>query len=139
MDKNINKNKERVVAYLPPKMIVNMDSMLESNNMKNKSEFICKAVDFYIGYLSTQNGTSYLSDVLLGAIKGEMQLSERRHSGNLFRLSVEMSMMMNLIAAGLEIEDDQLYKLRGRCVREVKNSKGKIAFEDALDYQRSDD
>lgn len=135
---NQSQNKERVVAYLPPEMIINIDSMLEQNNLKNKSEFIFKAVDFYIGYLNSQNSTDYINKTFIKLINGALRESENRHSGNLFRLSVEMSMMMNIIASGLEIEDDQLYKLRGRCVREVKNSKGKIAFENALAYQNSD-
>lgn len=128
-------NKERVNAWLPPSMIKNMETLCEPNNIKNKSEFIYKAVDFYIGYLACQNSTTYLSKILLDAIDGTLKVTENRQSANLFRLSVEMSMMMNILAAGLEISDEDLRKLRGRCVSEVKRNRGKINMEDAVKYQ----
>ena len=128
-------NKERVNAWLPPSMIKNMETLCEPNNIKNKSEFIYHAVDFYIGYLASQNSTTYLSKILLDAIDGTLKMTENRQSANLFRLSVEMSMMMNILAAGLEISDEDLRKLRGRCVSEVKRNRGKINMEDAVKYQ----
>ena len=128
-------NKERVNAWLPPSMIKNMDGLCDTIIIKNKSEFIYSAVDFYIGYLSSENSTTYLSKILLNAIDGTLKMTENRQSANLFRLSVEMSMMMNILAAGLEISDDDLRKLRGRCVSEVKRNRGKINMEDAVKYQ----
>ena len=129
-------NKIRTALWLYPQTMKSMDDILHSDNCKNRSEFIEKALDFYIGYLCTKESTTFLSDTLVGAVKGTIQNTENRIANNLFRLSVEMAMMMNLIAAGLEIDDDQLVKLRGRCVREIKKSKGKIALEDAVIYQR---
>lgn len=134
-----NKTKQRVVAWLPPEQIAMMEKLMISENMKNHTEFVDRAVQFYIGYLGTENSTDYLSKTLIGEMKGTLRETENRQSANIFRLAVEMGMMMNILAAGLEITDDQLYKLRGRCVREVKASKGKVSFEDALEFQRSDD
>lgn len=45
-------------------------------------------------------------------------------------------MMMNILAAGMELTDEDLRELRGRCVREVKETRGRISFEDAVDYQK---
>jgi hypothetical protein len=36
--------------------------------------------------------------------------------------------MMNILAAGLEISDDDLRKLRGRCVNEVKEREAKSVW-----------
>ena len=136
MTEKENANKIRTALWLYPDTMKSMDDILHSDNCKSRSEFIEKALDFYIGYLSTQESTTFLSDVLVGAVQGTIQNTENRIANNLFRLSVEMSMMMNLIAAGLEIEDEQLLKLRGRCVREIKKSKGRVTLEDAVAYQR---
>lgn len=54
----------------------------------------------------------------------------------LFKLAAETSMMMNILAAGLDISDETLRQLRARCVREVKQTNGSISFKDAVDYQR---
>ena len=129
-------NKERVTAWLYPEMIDNMNGLMSANGMKNYTEFIEKAVDFYIGYLGSQSSTTYLSKILLEAISGTLKETENRQSANLFRLSVEMSMMMNILAAGLEISDEDLHTLRGRCVQEVKRNKGRINMEDAVKYQQ---
>ena len=61
-----------------------------------------------------------------------MKETENRQSANLFRLSVEMSMMMNILAAGLEIGDEDLRQLRGRCVAAVKRTKGKISMDETI-------
>ena len=47
-----------------------------------------------------------------------------------------MSMMMNILAAGLEISDEDLRKLRGRCINEVKRTRGKISMEEAVKFQQ---
>ena len=129
-------NKERVNAWLPPSMIKNIETLCEPNNIKNKSEFIYHAVDFYIGYLASQDSTTYLSKILLNAIDGTLKMTENRQSANLFRLSVEMSMMMNILAAGLEINDEELRSLRGRCVQQVRKTRGKISMEEAIKFQQ---
>jgi len=128
--------KERVVAWLYPEMIEKMNNLMENNNMKNHTEFVEQAVNFYIGYLSAQDSTMYLSKIILGAIQGVLKETENRQANNLFRLSVEMSMMMNILAAGLEIGDEDLRKLRGRCVNEVKKTKGRISMDEAVKFQQ---
>lgn len=133
-----HKAKDRTAVWLYPETIEQMDSMLETDNAKSRSEFIEKALQFYMGYLASENTTSYLSKVLVSAIQGTLRETENRNSSNLFRLSVEMAMMMNILAAGLEISDDDLRKLRGRCINEVKKTRGKISMEDAVKFQQGD-
>ncbi|WP_206458301.1 hypothetical protein [Anaerovorax sp. IOR16] len=130
-----NKNKKRTAVWLYPETFEKMDILLKGDNCNNRSEFIEKALTFYMGYLVSNQTTDYLSKILLGAIQGTLRETENRQSANLFRLSVEMSMMMNILAAGLEISDEDLRKLRSRCVAEVKRNKGRINMEDAVKYQ----
>ena len=132
-------SKHRTAVWLYPKTFKKMDSMLDMDNTKSRSEFIEKALQFYMGYLTSENTAEYLPKVLVSAMQGMLRETENRNSSNLFRLSVEMSMMMNILAAGLEISDEDLRKLRGRCVNEVKKTKGKISMEDELKYQHGID
>lgn len=131
-----NTAKNRTAVWLYPDTIKRMDALLEKDNAKSRSEFIEKALQFYMSYLNNEESTEYLSKVIVTVIQGLLRESENRHSGNLFRLSVEMSMMMNILAAGLEISDDDLRKLRGRCVNEVKKTKGRINMEEAIQFQQ---
>lgn len=136
MKKTNYENKQRSAMWLYPETYQKMDRNIEVADCKNRSDFIEKAIDFYVGYLTSQNATTYLSKILLEAIAGTLKENENRQSANLFRLSVEMSMMMNILAAGLEISDEDMRKLRGRCIQEVKRNKGRINMEDAIKYQQ---
>ena len=52
------------------------------------------------------------------------------------KLAVEQAITMNVVAATCNISKDQLEKLRGTCVSQVKRSNGAYSFEDALDFQK---
>lgn len=131
-----NTVKKRTAVWLYPETIEKMDGLLERDNCKSRSEFIDKALNFYVGYLVSEDTIGYLSKILISAMQGTLKETENRNSSNLFRLSVEMSMMMNILAAGLEISDDELRSLRGRCVQQVRKTRGKISMEEALKFQQ---
>ena len=132
-------NKERTAIWLYPETIERLDSWLEKDNCKSRSEFVEKALSFYMGYLGTEDTSQYLSKALLTSIQGILQKTENRTGSNLFRLSVEISMMMHLLATMLNITDEELRRLRGRCVAEVKKTKGKIRLDDAVEFQSGPD
>ena len=131
-----NSVKKRTAVWLYPEIIEKMDNLLERDNCKSRSEFIDKALNFYMGYLVSEDTTGYLSKILISAMQGILKETENRNSSNLFRLSVEMSMMMNILAAGLEISDEELRSLRGRCVQQVKKTRGKVSMEEAIKFQQ---
>ncbi len=131
-----NNVKKRTAVWLYPETIDKMDNLLERDNCKSRSEFIDKALNFYMGYLVSEDTTGYLSKILISAMQGTLKETEKRNSSNLFRLSVEMSMMMNILAAGLEISDEELRNLRGRCVQQVKKTRGKVSMEEAIKFQQ---
>ena len=131
-----NNVKKRTAVWLYPETIEKIDNLLEKDNCKSRSEFIDKALNFYIGYLVSEDTTGYLSKILISAMQGTLKETENRNSSNLFRLSVEMSMMMNILAAGLEINEEELHSLRGRCVQQVKKTRGKVSMEEAIKFQQ---
>jgi hypothetical protein len=131
-----NNVKKRTAVWLYPETIEKMDGLLERDNCKSRSEFIDKALVFYMGYLVSEDTTGYLSKILISAMQGTLKETENRNSSNLFRLSVEMSMMMNILAAGLEINEEELHSLRGRCVQQVKKTRGKVSMEEAIKFQQ---
>ncbi len=78
----------------------------------------------------------YLPPALVAALRGTVEDSEHRIARLLFKLAVETSMMMNVLAAGMEISEEDLRQLRARCVREVKQTNGNISLKDAVKYQK---
>ena len=86
--------------------------------------------------MTTEDCFSVLPPVPAAAIRTTAQGNEKHVRSLLFKLAVEMDMMMNILAAGMELTNEDLRELRGRCVREVKETRGRISFEDAVDYQK---
>lgn len=106
------------------------------DNCQSQNEFIEKAIRFYAGYVSGQEAAAYLPPALVAALRGTLQDSEGRTARLLFKLAVEISMMMNVLAAGMEISEEDLKKLRARCVADVKKSNGSISLADAVHFQK---
>lgn len=109
-----------------------------------KAKQVCKlqenlakeAIAYLMLYGTAVDVTPYLPPALVAAMRGTVQDSENRIARLLFKLAVEVNMMMNVLAAGMEISDEDLKTLRARSVREVKQTNGRISFKDAIDYQR---
>ena len=108
--------KTRIPVWLYPSTLKVMDRAAETANCKSRSEFLPSA--------------------LTSALRGIVHDSENRTCRLLFKLAVEMDMMMNVLAMGMEIPDEDLERLRGRCVREVKSTNGTVTLKDAVDYQK---
>ena len=106
------------------------------DNCRTQNEFIEKAIRFYAGYISGQEATAYLPPALASVLCGTVQDTENRICRLLFKLAVEQDMVMNVLAAGMEIPDEQLRALRGRCIQDVKKTSGSISLDDTVRYQR---
>ena len=55
-------------------------------------------------------------------LEGKLGALGERIGRLLFKLSVDQNLMGNILAAGIEIDPDQLRKARVRCVKEVKET-----------------
>ncbi|WP_297999456.1 hypothetical protein [uncultured Oscillibacter sp.] len=106
------------------------------DNCRTQNEFIEKAIRFYSGYVSGQDACEFLPAALTDALRSTVRDSENRTCRLLFKLAVELDMVMNVLAAGMEIPQEDLDRLRGRCVREVKSTNGSVTLKDAVDYQK---
>lgn len=130
------RNKIKFALRISPEMQELVKELCPRDNCQTQNEFIERAIRFYAGYVSGKEAMEYLPPALVSAIRAAVKASEDRLSRLLFKLAVEMDMMMNILAAGMELTDEDLRELRPRCVREVKETRGRISFEDAWEYQK---
>ena len=128
--------KIRIPLWLYPSTVEMIDKMFPEDNRKSRSEFIEKAVEFYCGYLSADKAVNFLPRAITSSVSGAVQSSENRIARLLFKLAVEMSMMMNVVAAGADVDDISLSRLRGKCVDDVKKSIGAVNFDEVLRFQQ---
>ena len=131
--------KEKFALWITPEAKKEVEAHYKQDNCKSQSEYIEKAVRFYSGYLETQHADAYLPRVLSEVLEGKLGAFGKRMGHLLFKLAVEMDMMMNILAAAMEIPEEQLRDLRGRCVQEVKKTHGMISLDDAVEYQNGGD
>ena len=118
--------KTRIPVWLYPSTLEVIDRATETANCKSRSEYLERAALFYAGYISGQDATAYLPPALSKVM---------RICRMLFKLAVELDMVMNLLAAAMDIPETRLRELRVRCIENVKKTNGSITMEDAVDYQ----
>ena len=107
-----------------------------NHNCKTRSEFIEKALRFYMGYLGSCDTTEYLSKALVTMIRGALENHNNRLRSLLFKWCVELNMMCHTIAAHFRADPIDRKELRAYAVDEVKRTNGQISFSNALDTQR---
>ena len=127
--------KERIPAWLYPTTLEAIDRAMETANCKNRSEFLDCAARFYAGYISGEDALEFLPSALVSALRATIQNSESRTARLLFKLAVEIDMMMNVLAVGMEVPPDDLKELRWQCVQNVKATNGSISYKDAQERQ----
>ena len=131
-----HENKTRIPAWIRPSTIRRMDGWLEADNCQSRSEFVDKALRFYMGYLGTEDNTTYISQAILTAIQGTLDDNNNRLRTILFKCAVELNMLCHTIAAHFRTDPIHTRELRAYAVDEVKRTNGQIKFEDAQDVQR---
>ena len=111
-------NKKSTTIWLRPSVISRMDGWLEADNCQSRSEFVDKALRFYMGYLGTEDNTTYISQTIL------------------FKCAVELNMLCHTIAAHFRADPIHTRELRAYAVDEVKRTNGQVSFENAVRSQR---
>ena len=132
----MDENRHRHTVWMDDAVWDQVESSYQRDNCSTRNEFIEKAVQFYSGYLDTESADAYLPKVLADILEGKLGALGKRIGHLLFKLSVDQNLMGNVLAAGIDINPDELRKARVRCVKEVKETNGEISFEDAVRYQK---
>ena len=135
----IPKDKQKFPLWAKPETLQSVKEIYQSDNCRSQSEFIERAILFYIGYLTADRPKSYLPNMFLSTMKSIVRESNNRMGRLLFKLAVEISMLLNLAASMWDIDKSELARLRGNCIEEVKRINGTISLDDAGDWQQGDD
>ena len=118
------------------KLLNAIDSAMPKVDAISRSQFICKAFEYYLAALNVKDISNILSPSVESSIRASVRLSEMNISSILFKLAVETDMMMHVTAATNEIDKGTLKDLREMCVEEVKSTIGRINFDSAVRTQK---
>lgn len=136
MSKKRKPPKRKFALWIDDSTLELARNMHEKDNCSSQSEFISKAIIFYAGYLSAEDNKKYLPNVVTSTLKSIVAESDNRISRMLFKVAVELAIMMNVVASASEIDPVTLERLRGECVKEVKRLNGSFSFDDAVNWQK---
>jgi len=131
-------NKEKFALWVYPETMEKVRKTYKEANCRSQSEFIQEAIEFYWGYLTAKGNTNYLAPMIQLTMKATLNSMEDRLAGLLFKLAVEMAMTMHILASQSEVEEENLHRLRGYCVEEVKRLRGRISFDKTWEKQKGD-
>ena len=127
--------KNKFALYIHDSVLDIARQWYERDNCSSMSEFIEKAVQFYGGYVASEHNPNYFPNIVISTMKSIMRDSENRQNRNLFRIAVELGMLMNVMAATHDIPEDALVKLRGDCIEEIKRINGTLSLDTAVKWQ----
>ena len=133
------KEKIRFQMRISPETDQRVKAAIPLSNCRSQNEFVEQALNHYCACLQAQDSSSILAPALVNAVRAAVQNSENHISRLLFKLAVEVDMMMHLFATAMEIEPEILEKLRSLCVREIKKTNGSISLKDVVEYQKGAD
>lgn len=128
--------KRKFPLWIYPSLLAEVDSLYKQDNCSSRTEFMEKAIRFYIGYVTSDHTQDYLSQVIPTTMKGIVDESANRMGRLLFKIAVEMAVTENILAAVCEVDQQELKRLRGQCIQEVRRTNGMLSFEDALRWQK---
>ncbi len=129
--------KEKMAVYFQPETIKKIEQEYREDNCSSKTEFIEKAVKFYIGYLRQQDEVNYLSPMITETMKAQIKGTEQRLARLMFKVAVELGKLSHMTAAMNDVDDETLKSLHAMCVTEVRKINGIIDYEDAVEYQQN--
>ena len=133
----IKDEKERYALYVSEETMQLAEDNYRSDCCRSRSEFIEKAILFYIGYLHARRAEYYLPRVLGSTLQGTLGMFADRIGRLMFKQAVEENIGNHILAADTDMDVETYEKLRSRSIREVKETHGEISFKDDLIFQKS--
>lgn len=128
--------KIRIPLWIYPSTEEKINLNFRLDNCKSPSEFIEKAVKFYLGYLNEEENVNYISPMITETVKAQIKGTEQRLARLIFKVAVELGKLSHMLAAVNEVDDETLKSLHAMCVNEVRKINGIIDYEDAVAYQQ---
>ena len=127
----MSEERQKISVYLKPETV----EQIKKSGCRTNSEYVEKALGFYHSYMVNRQAPEFLSAAMFRSLKNVLDKTEYARSRALFKLSVEISMLLNVVAAANDFSEEDLHALRHTCIEEVMNLNGSITLDDAIKWQ----
>ena len=125
-------DREKLAVRLEPETRERLERYYTMDGSSSRREFIEKAIRFYMDYLEMNDGSALLPKEIASAIDGRLGMFEDRMASLMYKQSVEIDMTNGIIATAYDIGEDALRRMRAQSVRNVKETNGRISFEQRM-------
>ena len=130
-----NEQKERIGISIDSVTLTKVDAQLKKSGVKSRSEYINIAVDAYLDFLNYETIRNVVAPMFETVVSAKIEDSENRIARIIFKLAVELSMLMHITAVNGNISEEKMKELRRLCTEEVSRLGGQISFENAYRFQ----
>ena len=131
--------KEKHNITLQTETVEQIEQFYESDNCKCRSDFIDKAVRFYCEFILVNRDLDFMPNAIGSTMSNLFGNFEGKMSRLLFKIAVEISMLIHVFAATTHIDESLISQLRSMCIAEVRKTQGFMCFEEAVKFQKSND
>ena len=122
---------ERITFRTSAKTRSAIEQLMGDEGSRSMNEFIEHAVNHYIDHILMTRATT-LPKAISSAIDGRLGVLEDRLSALQFNNSVELDMLVQIIARAYKFNDTALRKLRSDSVKNVKQTSGRVSLANAV-------
>ena len=130
-------NKDRLALRMKPDTKRKIDQWYKAAGCRSKNQFVERAVNFYVDHLAVQDDSGTLPRAVLSSLDGRLGMFEDQMASLIYKHTVELDMMMGILADSYELTEEDMRRRRAESVRNVKNTNGRIPFEEKI--RRLDD
>ena len=121
--------KEKFALYLTPDMKTRLERRYAEDGSRSLTGFIENAINFYLDYLSANNAGMFLPFSVQSYLDGRLDQFEDRMASLLYKQSVELDMVMSVLADCVNLDEKYLRRKRAESVVNVKKLNGRLRLE----------
>ena len=128
-------NKDRLALRMEPDTKRKIEQWYKAAGCRSKNQFVERAVNFYVDHLAVQDDSGTLPRAVLSSLDGRLGMFEDRMSSLLYKHSVELDMVMGILADNYELTEEEMRRRRANSVRNVRGTNGRLSFEQKVHAQ----
>ena len=131
-------DKKHISMWIDEELLKNCEDHQKELGMKNRSEYIEAALEFYSQF-ANKKMNDYIDRNILSKMENMLLGLEARMGRQMFKLAVESAKTCKILFDHLETDIDDYDYFHEECVNEVKRINGAIEYPFIKDDKNDDD
>lgn len=129
----------RYSAWLKESTLELVEQYYATDQCKNKSAFIEKAILYYVNYLNLERNMDILSPTLISSLRAISDENTTRLMRLIFKLAVELGVISNIVAFRFDISKRDIDMVRDECIKDLEKTNGVFDLKKAVKWQKGDE